>query len=514
MDGSGSLAEAFRAGVRQWPKAPALVFGGRTTDYGTLDAMSDRVAAALAGRGMKPGDRVGLYCINSDAFVVAYFGIVKAGAVVVPINLLLNPKEIAFILEDAGARGLIYFEAFAQNVQSLKSQVQSLEFAVCIGEKNPLGDIPFSSFLALQAPCPALQADPAEDLVAIIYTSGTTGRPKGAMLTHRNLVSNCRSVHQALHMEPGRDIFLLVLPMFHAFAATAGMLSPLLAGGTIVPLPKFDPAQTADAIQASGASIFMGVPSMFNLLLRLPPEYTAKLAPLRFAISGGAAMPVEIMRQFEERFGKLIYEGDGPTECSPVTCVNPIGGRRKPGTVGRPVPGVEMKIMDEQGREVARGQIGELCVRGPNVMKGYWKLPAETAEAFFGDWFRTGDLGTEDEEGYFSIVDRKKDMIIVNGMNVYPRMVEEVLYRHPAVREVAVIGEPDELHGEVPAGYVSLKEGAAATEAELRAFCRESLGRHEVPRRVVFLPDLPKNAAGKILKRALRRDGEQERGVP
>jgi long-chain acyl-CoA synthetase len=509
-----SLPAQFSAAAACYSVNRAIVFGGRTTDYATLDAMSDRVAAALAGRGVKPGDRVGLYCINSDAFVIAYFGIVKAGAVVVPINLLLNPKEIAFILNDAGARGLIYFEAFAQNVQSLKSQVPSLEFNICIGEKNPLNDVPFSSLTINHQPLTIPPVSPAEDLVAIIYTSGTTGRPKGAMLTHRNLVSNCRSVHQALHMEPGRDIFLLVLPMFHAFAATASMLSPLLAGCTIVPLPKFDPAQTADAIQASGATIFMGVPSMFNLLLRLPPEYTEKLAPLRFAASGGAAMPVEIMRQFEERFGKLIYEGDGPTECSPVTCVNPIGGLRKPGTVGLPLPGVRMKILDEQGKEVPRGQIGELCVRGPNVMKGYWKLPAETAEAFFGDWFRTGDLGTEDADGYFSIVDRKKDMIIVNGMNVYPRMVEEVLYRHPAVREAAVIGEPDELHGEVPAGYVSLKEGAAATEAELRAFCRESLGRHEVPRRVVFLPDLPKNAAGKILKRALRRDGERERGVP
>lgn len=512
-DGPGSLVEAFRAAARANPQAVAVSFGGRATTYAALEAGSDRVAAALAARGVKPGDRIGLYCINSDAFVLAYFGIVKAGAVVVPVNLLLNPKEVAFILDDAGARGLIYFEAFAQSVQQLKPQVRSLEFAVCIGAQNPLGDSPFASLLSTDGPCPRPPVNPGEDLAAIIYTSGTTGRPKGAMLTHRNLASNVQSVLAALHFEPGRDVVLVVLPMFHAFAATAAMLSPLLAGCTIVPLPKFDPAQSADAIQAAGATIFMGVPSMYNLLLRLPAEYTEKLASLRFAISGGAAMPVEIMRQFEERFGKALYEGDGPTECSPVTCVNPIGGRRKPGTVGLPVPGVEMKIMDEQGRELPRGQIGELCVRGANVMKGYWKLPAETAEAFFGEWFRTGDLGTEDEDGYFSIVDRKKDMIIVNGMNVYPRIVEELLYRHPAVREAAVIGEPDDLHGEVPVAFVSLKEGAAATEAQVRAFCRESLGRHEVPRRVVFLPDLPKNAAGKIMKRELRKDGERERGV-
>ena len=514
MNSAGSFLDAlFSETAARFPRHAAMIFGGRTTEFAALNAASDRVAGALAARGVKPGDRIGLYCINSDAFVTAYFGIVKAGAVVVPINLLLNPKEVAFILNDAEAKGLIYFEAFAPAVQAIRSDLPALEFVVCIGEKNPLGDIPFSSFLSADGPPPRPAVHPADDLVAIIYTSGTTGRPKGAMLTHRNLVSNVRSVHAALHFEPGKDVVLVVLPMFHAFAATAAMLAPLLAGCTIVPLPKFDPAQAADAIAATGATIFMGVPSMYNLLLRLPAEYTEKLSSLRFAISGGAAMPVEIMRQFEERFGKAIYEGDGPTECSPVTCVNPIGGRRKPGTVGLPVPEVEMKIMDEQGRELPRGQIGEVCVRGPNVMKGYWKLSAETAEAFFGEWFRTGDLGTEDEDGYFSIVDRKKDMVIVNGMNVYPRMVEEVLYRHPAVREAAVIGEPDELHGEVPVAFLSLKEGASVTEPQVRSFCREHLGRHEIPRRVVFLPDLPKNAAGKILKRALRKDGEVERGV-
>lgn len=224
-------------------------------------------------------------------------------------------------------------------------------------------------------------------------------------------------------------------------------------------------------------------------------------------------MPVEVMRKFEERFGKLIYEGDGPTECSPVTCVNPIGGLRKPASVGKPIPSVEMKILGETGTELPHGHVGEICVRGPNVMAGYWKLPQDTAEAFFGKWFRTGDLGTEDDDGYFYIVDRKKDMIIVNGMNVYPRIIEELLYRHPAVREAAVVGEPHEMHGEIPVAFLSLKEGASATVEEIRAFCRDNLGRHEVPRKVVFLPDLPKNAAGKIVKRQLRKQGELDRGV-
>ena len=492
------------------PHHRAIVFGGRTLTFAEFDSATDRLAAALAARGVTSGDRIGLYCMNSDAFALAYFGILKAGAVVVPINLLLNPKEVAFILQDAGATGLIYHEAFAAAVQAAGFPVHGSGFRVCIGEKNPLADIPFSSAINHE---PVTIPSSPSDLAVILYTSGTTGRPKGAMLTHRNLVSNATSTVTALGLKPGEDILLVVLPMFHAFAATACMLSSLLFGCTIVPLPRFDPEATARAIQEHHITIFMGVPSMYNLLLRLPPEFTPMFASLRHAISGGAAMPVEVMRQFEARFGKIIYEGDGPTECSPVTCVNPIGGLRKPASVGLPLPGVEMKIMDDSGTELPHGQVGEICVRGPNVMKGYWNQPEETARSFFGAWFRTGDLGTEDDDGYFFIVDRKKDMIIVNGMNVYPRVVEEVLYKHPAVREAAVIGEPDELHGEIPVACVSLKPGAAATAADLRAFCRESLGRHEIPRKVFFLAELPKNAAGKILKRELRKHGELERGI-
>ena len=507
-----TLPDLLRQAAKRFSKHRAILFGGRTLDYASFDGLSDRFAGALAAQGIVKGDRIGLYCVNSDAFVLAYFGILQAGATVVPINLLLNPKEIAFILADAGAKALVYHEAFAQAVQSLKSKVQSLEFTVCIGEKNPLGDTSFSSLTINHQPFPIPHLSP-DDLAAIIYTSGTTGRPKGAMLTHRNLASNTASVAQALRLQPGEDIFIVVLPMFHAFAATASMLTPLLNGCTIIPMPRFEPETAAKTIEAENVTHFMGVPSMFTVLLHLPDEYVPKFRSLKCAFSGGAAMPVEVMKKFEARFGKLIYEGDGPTECSPVTCVNPIGGLRKPASVGKPVPAVEMKIMDEQGRELPHGQIGEICVRGPNVMKGYWKLPKETAEAFFGEWFRTGDLGTEDDDGYFCIVDRKKDMIIVNGMNVYPRIVEEVLYKHPAIREAAVIGEPDDLHGEIPVACIALRDGTRLTSAEVRAFCRDNLGRHEVPRKVFFMPELPKNAAGKIMKRELRKHGEIERGI-
>jgi long-chain acyl-CoA synthetase len=317
----------------------------------------------------------------------------------------------------------------------------------------------------------------------------------------------------AMQFKPEEDVLLVVLPMFHSFAATVGMLTPLLHGLSFAPVSRFDPAGISETIRAVGASVFLGVPSMYNVLLRLPEEQRAKWASIRYGISGGAAMPVAIMTQFEECFGIPIHEGDGPTECSPVTCVNPIGGKSKPASVGLPVPDVEIEIYDDDGKLLPLGEIGEICVRGPNVMKGYWNQPEATAESFFAEWVRTGDLGYKDEDGYVFIVDRKKDMIIVNGMNVYPRMVEEVLYQHPQLLEVAVVGEPNERHGEIPVAYVVPKEGAKISVVEVRAYCREHMGRHQIPRKVVIRETLPKNATGKILKRELRREGELERGV-
>lgn len=508
-----SLVDVQRACARRFGNLPAIFFLNRTVTHAAFDCTSDRVAAGLAGLGVRAGDRIGLYCPNSDAFAIAYFGILKAGATVVPINLLLNPKEIAYILNNAEATGLIFHETFVTAAQEIRRQVPGLRFAAVVGKQHAAADVTFEWLLAVGGPRPSPSIDPVEDLAAILYTSGTTGKPKGAMLTHRNLVENARSVGEALGLVPGQDILLCALPMFHAFAATVCMIYPLLHGCAVVALPKFDPQAVAEAVARHSATVLPLVPSMFNVLMRLPDSEVPKFASLRYAISGGAAMPVDLMRRFEERFGKIIYEGDGPTECSPVTCVNPIGGRRKPGSVGLPVPRVEMKIVDDRGEELPIGAIGEIVVRGPNVMKGYWKNPVETAAAFFGEWFRTGDLGMKDEDGYFYIVDRKKDLVIVNGMNVYPRVVEEALYQHPAVREAAVVGEPDELHGEIPVAYIALKEGFQADPVALRRHCQENLGRHEVPRKFFFLPELPKNAAGKILKRELRKTGEYERGV-
>ena len=514
MSISRDLPSILKACAEQRKEQTAIRFLDRSMDFGTFDHVSDHIANGLEGMGIEKGDRVGLYCINSDLFAIAYFGIVKAGATVVPINLLLNPKEASWILNDAGAKALFYFEAFNDAVQGIKAELPNVSHYIRMGRTAALeGEYSFVDLISNPGRPPAIKFDPNEDVAAIIYTSGTTGKPKGAMLTHRNLASNTKSVVEGMKLRIGEDRLLVVLPMFHSFAATVGMLTPLLHGCTLIPLPKFDAQLVVDTVEAEGATILPMVPSMYNMLLRLPESETAKLKSLRYCVAGGAAMPVEIMKQFEERFGVLIYEGDGPTECSPVTSVNPIDGLRKPGSIGLTVPDVEMTILDDDGKEIARGEIGELCVRGPNIMKGYWNQPEETAATFFEDWLRTGDLGYQDKDDYFFIVDRKKDMIIVNGMNVYPRVVEEILYQFEPIREAAVVGEPSELHGEIPVAFVSLKEGHRSDVATIRTYCRDHLGRHEVPRKVEFMDELPKNATGKILKRELRKTGEIERGI-
>jgi long-chain acyl-CoA synthetase len=518
-----SFPEHFREVAAKYPDRPAIVDLHQPLSYAGLDALSDRIAAGLIARGIQPGDPIGLYSINSAAFVAIYLGIQKAGAVVVPINLLYSPEEVAWILNDAEVKALFYSDPFAPVISALRSVLPRIATLICIGpNRSDPADLFFEELLAVQVSSFGVRAS-SDSVAVLLYTSGTTGHPKGAMLTHRNLISDAQCTTQALKLRGElNERFFVVLPMFHAFAAMAGMIIPLLNGCSLVPVPKFDPVLTAHLIEKTGATLFLGVPSIFSLLLRLPERHTVQIQKLHFCISGGAALPREVMEQFEARFGVLIYEGDGPTECAPVTCVNPIGGLRKPQSVGPAIPGVEMKIADEHGAERPHGTVGEICVRGPNVMKGYWKQPEETAKSFFGDWFRTGDLGTEDDDHYFYIVDRIKDLVIVNGMNVYPRVIEEILYQHEAVREAAVIGQPDKLHGEVTVAYIVLKappEGSGATsvfqtlETDIRRFCMRHLGRHEIPKKIIFKNELPKNAAGKIIKRELRKAGEIERGI-
>lgn len=524
------LPALFRAQARLTPEAPAILIDP-VWSYGKLDQESDLLAAGLLAQGVRAGDRVGLYCPNGADFVRCYLAILKAEALVVPINLLLHPEEIAFILNDCGVKGLCVHPSLLETARKACAPVPSLSFQHIIGTADlPTGTgethapaaPPRTDESQIPADIPprpdeiqtpgASPPDGDRDAV-ILYTSGTTGHPKGAVLTHANLAANAQAVAQALDLQPGQERVLVVLPMFHAFAATVGILAPLLSGNALIPVPRFDPALITAAVGDWRATLFLGVPSLYAALLRLEPAQVARWASVRLAISGGAALPLTVLEGFERRFGIPILEGDGPTECGPVTCVNPPAGPRKPGSVGPPLPGVEMAIANPDGTWCAEGEHGEVCVRGPSLMRGYWNLPEATAESFFGDWFRTGDLGWRDGDGWFYLVDRIKDLIIVNGMNVYPRIVEEVLHRHPAVAEAAVVGEPHPLHGEIPIAHVILKPDQTADPRALRDWCRDHLGRHEVPRRVEIRDALPRNAAGKILKRELRRAGEIERGV-
>ncbi|MBK1722301.1 long-chain-fatty-acid--CoA ligase [Thiocystis violacea] len=506
------IAGRFRETAARCADLACVFTDAGSVSFRALDLASEGVAASLAEAGIAPGDRVGLLAPNGPDFVTAYLGVLKAGATVVPLNLLLNPKEVAFILRDSGAKALIYHEDFAAVSESAQAECSGVELRVCIGATSDPGILAFATLTRHRGAAFEQHCDPAADLAVILYTSGTTGRPKGAMLTHANLLANTASVARALDFTPA-DRVLVVLPMFHAFAATVGMLTPVLFGCGLIPVVRFEPKLVTQNVARHGATLFLGVPSMYGVLMRLDDAQVFAWRGVRCCVSGGAAMPVALMSAFEARFGIPVLEGDGPTECSPVTCVNPPRGVRKPGSVGLPIPDVEMTVLDAEGRPLDDGETGEVCVRGPNVMKGYFNLPEATRESFFGDWFRTGDLGYRDADGYFYLVDRLKDLIITNGMNVYPRVIEEVLYRHPEVVEAAVVGDPDARHGEVPVAHVTLRQEGAATSATLRAWCREHLGQHEIPRRILLHEALPKSSTGKILKRALRRSGEQERGV-
>ncbi|TCT20151.1 long-chain-fatty-acid--CoA ligase [Thiobaca trueperi] len=516
MTSSRTLPQLFRHTAKCFAGTPAILTQERTWTYADLDDASDGMAAGLIARGIAPGERVGLYCPNGAEFVCCYLGILKAGACVVPINLLLPPTAIAFVLNDAGARAICFHAAFAEQTAAALAETPGVTVRVGIGPVAPeMVDCRLDDLTMAAAP-PAPRIDPDQDPAVILYTSGTTGRPKGAVLTHANLAANATAVAEVLAVRPGADgdRLLVVLPMFHAFAATVGILTPLLVGAALVPVARFDSDLIAEAIGTHRATIFLGVPSLYAVLLRLDDTQVARWGSVRLCVSGGAAMPEAVMQAFETRFAVPVLEGDGPTECGPVTCVNRPAGPRKPRSVGPALPGVEMRIADSNGHWLPDGEHGEVCVRGPSVMRGYWNLPDETQASFYGDWFRTGDLGWRDPDGWFYLVDRIKDLIITNGMNVYPRIIEEVLIRHPDVAEVAVVGEPHPLHGEIPVAYVTAAPGHDDLDLRaLKAWCRSRLGRHELPRRIERIDALPKNAAGKILKRELRRAGEHERGV-
>jgi long-chain acyl-CoA synthetase len=458
--------------------------------YGQLDQASALVAGLLAAKGLAPGDRVGLMLPNVPYFPICYYGVLRAGGVVVPMNVLLKRREVAFYLSDSGAKVLFAWEGFAEDAQAAGAECVLISpgaFEQTLAAAEPLADV----------------VDAADsDTAVILYTSGTTGTPKGAELTHANLRRNSEIARALFGLGPAA-VILGALPLFHSFGQTCCMNAAIGAGGTLSLIPRFDPGKALEIIQRDKINVFEGVPTMYNAMLHYPEHEQFDTSTLQVCASGGSAMPVELMRGFEEAFDCTVLEGYGLSETSPVASFNQPDRPRKPGSIGTPVEGVEMKVMDDEDHEVAQGEVGEIVIRGHNVMKGYWHKPDATAETMRDGWFHSGDMARVDEDGYFFIVDRKKDMIIRGGYNVYPREIEEVLYEHPAVREAAVLGVPDESLGEEVGAAVALKEGASATPDELRQYVKGQVAAYKYPRRVWIVDELPKGPTGKILKREI-----------
>ena len=490
-----NLATILMNSAGSYPDRTAVRLDERALSYRDLDELSARVASWLAGRGITPGDRVGLMAPNTLEFVELYYGILRAGAVVVPMNPLFKSREVSYHLSDSGAALAFAWHGVAdQAAEGARSAGTDL----VIIEPSGLAET-----LARSDPVPAVADRAPSDTAVILYTSGTTGQPKGAELTHANLISNIEVTRTTLLGLRPADVMLGALPLFHSFGQTVVMGCAIATGGCLTLLPRFDPVRALEIIKRDQVTVLAGVPTMYTAILHSAGGSAGDVASLRLCVSGGAAMPVELMRAFEKQFDCMILEGYGLSETSPVASFNHPDRERKPGTIGQAIAGVEMRIQSDEGEPLPSGEIGEIAIRGDNVMKGYWRRPRDTEEAMEGGWFRTGDLGRVDAEGYFSIVDRKKDMIIRGGLNVYPREVEEVLYEHPAVAEAAVIGVPDQLLGEEVAAVVTLKPGASADPDQLREHVKRQLAAYKYPRHVWIVDELPYGGTGKILKRAI-----------
>jgi long-chain acyl-CoA synthetase len=518
-----NLASVLEHSARLRRDRPALVCGPTRLSYGQLDAMASQVAGGLRGLGIGPGDHVALSCPNVTWFPPAYFGILKTGAVVVPFNVLLKPREIAYHLRDSDAKALLVFEGTAELPMAQMARAACDEVKACdrlvVLTKDPKAPSPVPGALTIsqlmynQPPAFATHPAQPDDTAVILYTSGTTGEPKGAELTHMNMIMNAMITADLFRpaLDPAADALntvLITVPLFHSTGQTAQMNASLYAGSRLILLPRFDPAAVLEAFEKEAVTCWTGVPTMYWALLQHVAKGGVDAAAagrsLRLCASGGAPMPVAVMEQFERAFGARILEGYGLSETAPVATFNHTHLPSRPGTVGQPLYGVEVACLDDDDKPVPTGDRGEVCIRGHNIMKGYYKRPQETAEVMRNGWFHSGDIGTIDADGYLSIVDRKKDMILRGGLNVYPRELEELLMTHPAVSLVAVIGVPDERLGEEVKAFIVRRPGASASETELIEWCRENCAAYKYPRHVEFRDSLPVGATGKILKRALR----------
>jgi long-chain acyl-CoA synthetase len=513
-----NLASVLEHPARVTPDRVAITFHSQHITYAQLNASADRVAAGLHALGIRAGDHVALSCPNIPWFPIAYFGILKAGAVVVPLNVLLKPREIAYHLKDSQARAYLAFEGtpevpIGEMAQAGCADAGCPHFVIlpCDPVTPPPGVMSIGSVMRDTNGFHPPRREPG-DTAVILYTSGTTGHAKGAELTHNNMVTNAVACHDMFKpaFEHGLDqhVTLITLPLFHSTAQTAQMNAGLYGGFRLVLMPRFDPVAVIGAFSSESVGLWIGVPTMYWGLLQHVRQSGADVskvaASLRVCASGGAPMPLEVLRSFEEAFRVRVLEGYGLSETAPVVAFNQLQRPSKPGTVGLPIFGVDIRCVDEHDNSVSPGERGEVVVRGPNVMKGYYERPDATAEAMRGGWFRTGDIGAFDAEGYLSIVDRKKDMILRGGFNVYPREIEEVLMTHPAVALTAVVGIPDDRLGEEVKAFVVRRPGSTISEDELVAWSRDQMAAFKYPRYIEFRDSLPTSATGKILKRELR----------
>ncbi|WP_026582403.1 fatty acid--CoA ligase family protein [Bacillus sp. J33] len=510
-----NLTQQLHETAEKMGNKPAYYFMDKSSTYAELDGAVTKFADGLSRLGVKKGDHVALLLGNSPHFVIGLHGALRLGATVIPINPIYTPDEIGYIVNNGDVKAVVALDLMVPLIEKMHHVLPKVDhYIICETPQGQASDLDMSalsvcskmkSFTQLVASGDIGFQGPDlgdEETAIILYTSGTTGKPKGAMLTHKNLYSNAKDVSDYLRMNED-DRVITTLPMFHVFCLTVALNAPLMNGATILIDPKFSPKEIFRLAKKYEPTVFAGVPTMYNFLLQYEAGNPEDLKSLRLCISGGAAMPVALLHGFEKKFNVKVSEGYGLSEASPVTCFNPLDKPRKPGSIGQSILNVENKVVNELGEEVPVGEVGELIVRGPNVMKGYYKLPEETAAAIRDGWLYTGDLAKKDEEGYFYIVDRKKDLILVGGYNVYPREVEEVLYNHEDVVEVAVLGVPDPNLGEAVRCYVVSKNPQLTAE-QLLAYCAEHLAKYKVPASIEFLEELPKNTTGKILRRALK----------
>lgn len=519
------IGERLATTAARYPSHEAAASGSERISWAVLDEWAHRGAAGLAALGVRPGQRVAILLPNSLAYLVAWHSILRLGATAVPLNPRYQPDELRYLLADSEAVAAIAFAPLLPAIAALRPALPSLRHVLgtSLGPLAPAAPetpsaavappqghsvIPFEQWLrdAPAGPRPWIEHPPvdADTPATCLYTAGTTGRPKGALLTHGGLLWNIDHLLQVFTAGP-EDRFLCVLPMFHSYAQMACVVATMAVGAALVLLPQFRPDAVMDAIRRERITIFPAVPAYYGAMLAAAPRDTpVDLRPLRLAITGGAAMPLPVLETLERRCGVLVLEGNGPTEAGPVAYVNPERGPRKPGSVGPPIPGASVRIVDDLGRDLPEGDVGEVLVQAPSVMLGYLNRPAETSEALRDGWLHTGDLGRVDGDGYVFLVDRKTDLIIVGGLNVYPREVEDVLLRHPAVAEAAVVGIPDERRGERVVAFVTPRRDLSIRPADVLKHCRTLLAPYKCPRLVLVVPELEKNAAGKVQKLRLR----------